>query len=70
MQGQVEPQATGLVWEGTSERVRVRKARGPQTGNKLQVSDIFISLLSDRRKQTTRVQFFSPLSTKLKGGFF
>ena len=31
MQGQVEAQSIGLVWEGTSERVRVRKARGPQT---------------------------------------
>ena len=45
MLGQVVPLATGLAWEGMSERVTGRKARGPQTeeiGCKCQT--FFISL--------------------------
>ena len=54
-----------------SERVRGRKARGPQTeetGCKCQIH--FIYLLSGRRKQTTSVRFFPLLYAKLKRGFF
>ena len=43
MLDQVEPQATGLVWGGTSERVTDRKARGPQTEERGCKYQIFLS---------------------------
>ena len=54
-----------------SERVRGRKARGPQTeetGCKCQT--LFLSLWSSRRKQTTSVRFFSPSLYKIKNVSF
>ena len=53
---------------GYNERVTDSKARGLQTGRRLQVPDIFISLLSSRRKQTS-VILFPLLYTNVKRGF-
>ena len=53
-----------------TERVTGRKARGLQTEEiGCKWSDVFISLLSGRRKQTASVRFLSLLYTKLMLGW-
>ena len=61
-------QATSLALKIETERVTGRKARGLQTGNRLQMSEIFFSLLSGGKKQTS-VIFFPLVYTTLKRGF-
>jgi len=54
-----------LVLDGT-ERVTGRKARGLQTGNRLQVSDIFYLCLKLQEETNYKCQVFFPFLYKFK----
>ena len=53
-------QSSKEYWEGN----RQESQGSPNRGNRLQVSDIFLSLLSCRRKQTSGIYFF-PFSIQI-----